>query len=50
VITWNQIVSIGKDEKTPLVQLGAPIAALRKTQRITQMQLADLLKVSQQAR
>jgi transcriptional regulator with XRE-family HTH domain len=48
VITWNQIVPIGKDEKAFFVQLGARIAALRKAQSITQVQLAELLKVSQQ--
>jgi transcriptional regulator with XRE-family HTH domain len=48
VISWNQIVPIGKDEKAFFVQLGARIAALRKEQSITQVQMAELLKVSQQ--
>ena len=48
MISWNQIVPIGKDEKAFFVQLGARIAALRKEQNITQVQLAELLKVSQQ--
>lgn len=48
MISWNQIVPIGKDEKAFFVQLGARIAALRKEQSITQVQLAELLKVSQQ--
>ena len=48
MISWNQIVPIGKDEKAFFVQLGARIAALRKEQSITQVQLAQLLKVSQQ--
>jgi len=41
-------VPIGKDEKAFFVQLGARIAALRKDQGITQVQMAELLKVSQQ--
>src|SRR3979411_1699038 len=48
VISWTQIVPIGKDEKAFFVQLGARIAALRKDQGITQVQMAELLKVSQQ--
>ena len=48
VISWTQIVPIGKDEKAFFVQMGARIASLRKEQGITQVQIADLLKVSQQ--
>jgi transcriptional regulator with XRE-family HTH domain len=48
VISWTQIVPIGKDEKAFFVQLGARIAALRKEHGITQVQMAELLKVSQQ--
>jgi transcriptional regulator with XRE-family HTH domain len=48
VISWTQIVPIGKDEKAFFAQMGARIASLRKEQGITQMQMADLLKVSQQ--
>jgi transcriptional regulator with XRE-family HTH domain len=48
VISWKQIVPIGKDDKDFFVQLGARIASLRKEQNITQVQLAGLLKVSQQ--
>jgi transcriptional regulator with XRE-family HTH domain len=53
VISWTQIVPtqivpIGKDEKAFFVQLGARIAALRKDQGITQVQMAALLNVSQQ--
>lgn len=48
MISWNQIVPIGKDEKAFFVQLGARIASLRKQQSITQVMLAELLKVSQQ--
>ncbi len=48
MISWNQIVPIGKDEKAFFVQLGARIASLRKEQSITQVQLAELLKVSEQ--
>ena len=39
---------IGKDEKAFFVQLGTRIASLRKDQGITQVQMAELLKVSQQ--
>ena len=45
---WTDIVPIGKDEKTFFAQLGARIAALRKAQNITQVQLAETLGVSQQ--
>lgn len=45
---WTEIVPIGKDEKTFFAQLGARIAALRKAQNITQVQLAQELEVSQQ--
>jgi transcriptional regulator with XRE-family HTH domain len=48
VISWTQIVPIGKDEKAFFVQLGARVAALRKDQGITQVQMAALLNVSQQ--
>jgi transcriptional regulator with XRE-family HTH domain len=48
VISWIEIVPIGKDEKTFFAQLGARIASLRKAQGITQVQLAELLEVSQQ--
>jgi hypothetical protein len=34
VITWNQIVPTGKDEKTVFVRLCACLAALRKAQSI----------------
>lgn len=47
-MTWTEIVPIGKDEKAFFVQLGARIARLRKQQHITQVQLAELLNVSQQ--
>jgi DNA-binding XRE family transcriptional regulator len=48
VISWTQIVPIGTGEKAFFVQLGARIAGLRKEQDITQVQMAELLKVSQQ--
>jgi transcriptional regulator with XRE-family HTH domain len=48
VTTWIEIVPIGKDEKAFFAQLGARIASLRKQQNITQVQLGELLKVSQQ--
>jgi transcriptional regulator with XRE-family HTH domain len=41
-------VAISKDEKTFFVQLGARMAALRKDQNITQVQMAEWLGVSQQ--
>ncbi len=41
-------MTIGKDEKAFFVQLVTRIAALRRAQSITQVQLAELLKVSQQ--
>jgi DNA-binding XRE family transcriptional regulator len=41
-------VPIGTGEKAFFVQLGARIAGLRKEQGITQVQMAELLKVSQQ--
>jgi transcriptional regulator with XRE-family HTH domain len=42
------IVAIGKEEKAFFVQLGARIGKLRKAQNITQVQLAEGLKISQQ--
>jgi transcriptional regulator with XRE-family HTH domain len=48
VISWTQIVPIGKDEKAFFMQLGARIASLRKEHGITQVQMAELLEVSQQ--
>jgi transcriptional regulator with XRE-family HTH domain len=48
VTTWIEIMPIGKDEKAFFVQLGARVAERRKTQNITQVQLAELLNVSQQ--
>ncbi len=47
-MTWTEIVPSGKDEKAFFVELGARIARLRKQQNITQVQLAELLNVSQQ--
>lgn len=41
-------VAIGKDERAFFVQLGARMAALRKEQNITQVQMAETLDVSQQ--
>lgn len=41
-------VALSKEEKAFFAQLGARIAQLRKTQGITQVQLADVLGVSQQ--
>lgn len=43
-----QIVAISSDERAFFVQLGARIAELRKTQSITQVDLAEALGVSQQ--
>lgn len=47
MITWNQIVPIGKDEKA-FVRLGARIAALCNAYNIAEVQLAEFVKVSQQ--
>jgi transcriptional regulator with XRE-family HTH domain len=41
-------VALSKEERAFFAQLGARIAALRKDQGITQVQLAELLGVSQQ--
>jgi DNA-binding XRE family transcriptional regulator len=49
VISWTQIVPIGEVDKAFFVQFGARIASLRKEQGITQVQMAELLEVSQQA-
>jgi transcriptional regulator with XRE-family HTH domain len=48
VITWIDSMPIGKDEKAFFAQLGARIAEVRKAQGITQVQLAEVLSVSQQ--
>ena len=48
MITWIDSMPIGKDEKAFFAQLGARIAEIRKAQSITQVQLAELLSVSQQ--
>lgn len=45
---WVAHMAISQDEKTFFVRLGARMAALRKTQGITQMQMAEVLGVSQQ--
>lgn len=45
---WIEAVAITADEKTFFVQLGARIAELRKAAGITQVQMADILGVSQQ--
>jgi transcriptional regulator with XRE-family HTH domain len=42
-------MAISQDERTFFIELGARIAALRKAQGITQMQLAEILGISQQA-
>ncbi len=42
------VVALSKEEKSFFAHLGARIAQLRKTQGITQVQLADVLGVSQQ--
>ncbi len=46
--TWFDVMPIGKDEKAFFVQLGARVAERRRAQNITQVQLAELLDVSQQ--
>ena len=45
---WIDVIPIGKDEKAFFVQLGGRVAARRRAQNITQVQLAELLDVSQQ--
>ena len=47
-LPWNETMAISKEEKIFFVQIGAPIAQLRKAQGITQVQLAQWLGVSQQ--
>ena len=42
-------MAISQDERAFFVELGSRIAALRKERGITQMQLAEMLGVSQQA-
>lgn len=46
--TWIDVMPIGKDEKAFFVQLGTRVAERRRAQNITQVQLAELLDVSQQ--
>jgi transcriptional regulator with XRE-family HTH domain len=48
VTTWMDVMPIGKDEKAFFAQLGARVAERRRAQNITQVQLAELLNVSQQ--
>lgn len=48
MLTWIDSMPIGKDEKAFFAQLGARIAEVRKAQGITQVQLAEVLSVSQQ--
>jgi transcriptional regulator with XRE-family HTH domain len=47
-ITPTMIESMTQDEKVFFKQLGARIAELRKSNGLTQMQLADLLGIAQQ--
>jgi transcriptional regulator with XRE-family HTH domain len=48
VMTWADAMPADRDEKQFFHALGASIAALRKAQNITQVQLAEALGVSQQ--
>lgn len=48
MLTWIDSMPIGKDEKAFFAQLGTRIAEVRKAQSITQVQLAEVLSVSQQ--
>ena len=48
MLTWMDSMPIGKDEKAFFARIGARIAQVRKAQNITQVQLAELLGVSQQ--
>lgn len=45
---WIVNMAISADEKTFFVRLGAKVAELRKTEGITQVQMAEQLGVSQQ--
>lgn len=45
---WIAAMAISADEKAFFVQLGARVAELRRTEGMTQVQLAQLLGVSQQ--
>ncbi len=45
---WITAVAITADEKAFFVRLGSRIAQLRKTEGITQVQMAEVLGVSQQ--
>lgn len=47
-MTWAETMPADRDEKQFFTELGANIAALRKAQNITQVQLAEALGVSQQ--
>ena len=47
-LTEIAAMAISPDERAFFVQLGARMAELRKTQNITQVQLAEALNVSQQ--
>jgi transcriptional regulator with XRE-family HTH domain len=47
-MTWAQTMPADRDEKQFFQDLGANIAALRKAQNITQVQLAEAMGVSQQ--
>ena len=46
--TWIRHVAISEDDKAFFVRLGARIAELRKAAGITQVQMAEVLDVSQQ--
>ncbi len=45
---WMALMAISQDEKAFFVRLGARMAELRKAQSITQVELAEVLGVSQQ--
>lgn len=45
---WMAFMAISQDEKAFFVQLGARIAELRKAAGITQVEMAEILGVSQQ--
>jgi transcriptional regulator with XRE-family HTH domain len=47
-LTGTPTVAISKDERAFFAELGIRVAELRKTQNITQVQLAEALGVSQQ--
>lgn len=46
--SWMRLMAITEDDKAFFVRLGGSIAGLRKAEGITQVQMAEVLGVSQQ--